>query len=393
MQQDNKTTLNNLIAAIPGVEIETTASTTKVFFKDTLLATVDYGAGVKYLITSSQAENFGDDTKKVVANLNGLFVEKGRWAGPIMGFREVERRTAPPSSAYTYIGAPFADLDDRALDYCLPKGIPVVLECVHRAASVGEKEVVLLTGPTGAGKSFLAEYYARRFNLPLFTEDMGVVRDPLDLIGHKELENDGTGMRLRFEYSHLVKALQTPNAVILLDEANRVPAHVLNSLFPLLDHRGQMHIPGAPEPVSVAPGVTFFLTMNLGSAYAGVHATDAAFLSRVTRTLEVGYLPANEEIALLERRYGVSKKDATLIVRIAEKTRIAESDPSSAIRTGLSTRDTLKCAQMVGKGGASVGTACEATFVYNYPNVGEKSARAEVLQILAAQGARGALIA
>ena len=75
---------------------------------------------------------------------------------------------------------------------------------------------LLMTGPTGSGKTVAAIRAAALLGRPFFNISMGSSQDPrATLIGNTHYDpTKGTN----FNESTFIKAIQTPNAVILLDE-------------------------------------------------------------------------------------------------------------------------------------------------------------------------------
>jgi len=88
---------------------------------------------------------------------------------------------------------------------------------------------VLLTGPTGCGKSQTAFAVAKALDRPIFYVNLGATQDPRGtLIGNTHFSKDsGT----YFNESAFVKAIQTPNTVILLDEISRAHPEAWNILM------------------------------------------------------------------------------------------------------------------------------------------------------------------
>ena len=89
---------------------------------------------------------------------------------------------------------------------------------------------ILMTGPAGCGKTLAAKSLVDSLSRPDFYFNLGATQDPrATLIGNVHFDKkDGT----YFSESLFVKAIQTENAVILLDELSR--AHPEKSLRVLL---------------------------------------------------------------------------------------------------------------------------------------------------------------
>ena len=76
----------------------------------------------------------------------------------------------------------------------------------------------MMTGPAGCGKT-MAKALVNALDRPDFYFNLGATQDPrATLIGNTQFSKDkGTF----FSESSFVKAIKTPNAVILLDELSR----------------------------------------------------------------------------------------------------------------------------------------------------------------------------
>jgi len=88
---------------------------------------------------------------------------------------------------------------------------------------------ILMTGPAGCGKTMAAKSLVNALDRPDFYFNMGGTQDPrATLIGNVHFDKaKGT----YFSESLFVKAIQTPNAVILLDELSRAHPDAWNILM------------------------------------------------------------------------------------------------------------------------------------------------------------------
>ena len=130
---------------------------------------------------------------------------------------------------------------------------------------------IMMTGPAGCGKTMAAKALVKSLDRPDFYFNLGATQDPrATLIGNTHFDSEkGTF----FSESAFVKAIKTPNAVILLDELSRAHPDAWNILMTVLDY-GQRYLrldeaEGSPI-VNVAEGVTFIATANIGAAYTSL---------------------------------------------------------------------------------------------------------------------------
>ena len=92
---------------------------------------------------------------------------------------------------------------------------------------------ILMTGPAGCGKTMAAKSLVNALDRPDFYFNLGATQDPRSsLIGNVHFDKKkGT----YFSESLFVKAISTPNAVILMDELSRAHPDAWNILMTVLD--------------------------------------------------------------------------------------------------------------------------------------------------------------
>lgn len=208
---------------------------------------------------------------------------------------------------------------------------------VYRGANM------LLTGPTGTGKSQTAIAVAKAMGRELFYINLGATQDPRGtLIGNTHFSKEAGTF---FNESAFVKALKTPNTVILLDEVSRAHPEAWNILMTVLDP-GQRYIRldeavGAPT-IKVAEGVSFIGTANLGAEYTAVRVMDRALIDRFT-IAEIPYLTEAQETSLLQKIYpDMEVSDAENLAEIAKLTRAEIQSDQPQISTMISTRSVIE---------------------------------------------------
>ena len=207
---------------------------------------------------------------------------------------------------------------------------------------------MLLTGPTGTGKSQTAIAVAKALGRELFYVNLGATQDPRGtLIGNTHFSKEaGT----YFNESAFVKAIKTPNTVILLDEVSRAHPEAWNILMTVLDP-GQRYIRldeavGSPT-IKVAEGVSFVGTANLGAEYTAVRVMDRALLDRFT-IAEIPYLTQEQETSLIEKVYpGIDNSHASNLAEIAALTRQELATEAPQISTMISTRSVIEMAGLM----------------------------------------------
>ena len=210
---------------------------------------------------------------------------------------------------------------------------------------------MMLTGPTGTGKSQTAIAVAKALGKDLFYINLGATQDPRGtLIGNTHFSKDAGTF---FNESAFVQALKTPGTVILLDEISRAHPEAWNILMTVLDP-GQRYLRldeavGAPT-VKVAEGVSFIATANLGSEYTAVRVMDRALIDRFT-IAEIPFLNPKQEVSLLKKIYPTLDNEiAENIAEIAGQTREEIQSDTSRISTMISTRAVIEMAGLLDDG-------------------------------------------
>ena len=94
--------------------------------------------------------------------------------------------------------------------------------------------IVILEGDAGVGKNFLVEVFAILTKRPLYIVPCNSKMEKEDLTFVYEFDPKRGTRRV---YSDLVKALQTPGAIVYLDEINTLPASLVKIFNPLFDYR------------------------------------------------------------------------------------------------------------------------------------------------------------
>lgn len=207
---------------------------------------------------------------------------------------------------------------------------------------------IMMTGPTGCGKTLAAQSLIKALNRPHFYFNLGATQDPrATLIGNTHFNKEkGTF----FSESAFVKAITTPNAIILLDEISRAHPEAGNILMSVLDY-GQRYLrldeaEGSPI-VNVASGVTFIATANIGNEYTSTRVMDRALSDRFV-TIEMSLLDKASEYDLLKFKFP-DADDYSLqsLADIAHTTRELVKTDANKISTIVSTRVNVEAAGLV----------------------------------------------
>ncbi len=252
-----------------------------------------------------------------------------------------------------------------------PKGLMMSeLKWKYLIRSAVRGKNIMMTGPAGCGKTMAAKAVVNSLDRPDYYFNLGATQDPRGtLIGntHFNTEN-GT----YFSESLFVKAIQTPNAVILLDELSRAHPDAWNILMTVLDY-GQRYLrldeSNTQETIKVADGVTFVATANIGNEYTSTRVMDKALMDRFT-IVEMDVLSEEDENSLLN--YMFPNVDSVLlgnVAKIASLTRSESNSETARISSGVSTRTTVELCGLLYDGFA-LEEAAEVSIYPQYDSTG-----------------------
>ena len=229
---------------------------------------------------------------------------------------------------------------------------------------------ILMTGPAGCGKTMAAKSLVNALDRPDFYFNLGATQDPRSsLIGNTHFDKaKGT----YFSESLFVKAIRTPNAVILLDELSRAHPDAWNILMTVLDS-GQRYLrldeADNSETVNVAEGVTFVATANIGNEYTSTRVMDKALMDRFI-IVEMDVLTDTEEHGLLTYMFPhVDVDSLKAVAEISHLTRMESKSDAGKISSGISTRTSVELAGLLFDG-FGLDEAAEVTVYPQYADDG-----------------------
>ena len=229
---------------------------------------------------------------------------------------------------------------------------------------------IMMTGPAGCGKTMAAKSLVNSLDRPDYYFNLGATQDPRStLIGNTHFDSKkGT----YFSESHFVKAIQTPNSVILLDELSRAHPDAWNILMTVLDY-GQRYLrldeSSGSDTIKVADGVTFVATANIGNEYTSTRVMDKALMDRFT-IVEMDVLTEQDETTLLG--YMFPSVDEVLlgnVAKIATLTRTESNSETARITSGISTRTTVELCGLL-YDGFSLEESAEVSIYPQYDSTG-----------------------
>jgi len=161
---------------------------------------------------------------------------------------------------------------------------------------------ILFVGPSRSGKTKAAQSVAKAFDRQdkFFYFNLGSTQDArAALIGNTMFKKESGTV---FHPSQFVKAIQTPGAIILLDELSRGHHDAWNILMTVLDPTQRyLRLDEAEDSaiVPVAEGVTCIATANIGNEYTATRVMDKALTLRFPVIVEMKTLTDVQELNLL----------------------------------------------------------------------------------------------
>jgi len=242
---------------------------------------------------------------------------------------------------------------------------------------------IMMTGAAGCGKTMAAKHLVTQLERPDFYFNLGSTQDPrATLIGNTQFSKEsGT----YFSESAFIKAIKTPNAIILLDELSRAHPDAWNILMTVLDQNQRYlrldEAEGSPI-VNVAEGVTFIATANIGNEYTATRVLDRAILDRFVM-IEMDLLNSEEELSLLSMMYPeVDSDDLKAVAEIAHNTREVSRSEVAKLSNMISTRASVEMAGLLYDGFTLMEAAEVAILPFFSNDGGLESERTYVKQLV-----------
>lgn len=247
---------------------------------------------------------------------------------------------------------------------------------------------VMLTGPQGCGKTELSMYFSAKFNKPIIIMNCATVRETKDWFGYR----DAKAGAIYWHKSDFVRAIETGNCVVVLDEFNRLHSTLHNSLYPLLDARRSTFVEELDSVVVVGPRTVFFATANIGFSHTGTHTMDSAVEDRFGYRLNVDFPAVSKETDIIAAKTGLDRDLARKLATFGQDIRRKSSGLGATLSRPVSTRQLIQSGILMKKfnqRGLASTKALDYTILPNYSKEGGRdSEQAQVLQLI--QGVFGA---
>ena len=274
--------------------------------------------------------------------VSGISVPKSRFEVSVQVPKVPEIVATPPhqpvaTSQPNTLGVPAKQ------PYIISESNKAFLEAVDSISATGRNTNILVTGKQGIGKSELVVQYAATRNRPLATLEIGNLAEASQIFGRMDLKDGAT----TYVPGLFTEAITTPNAVVHLQEINRPENDkALNAIFSVLDDTYRaIWIDELQKTLKVAPGVTFFASLNEGFEFIGTLPLDEALRNRFQIKLDLTPLPRAQERIVLLMKAQLTEEQVEILLDLADRLRGNTQEPIY-----LSTRDLVNIALLMQHG-------------------------------------------
>ncbi|WP_404403308.1 AAA family ATPase [Jeotgalibacillus malaysiensis] len=136
---------------------------------------------------------------------------------------------------------------------------------------------ILLKGPTGSGKTKLAESVSHTFNQPMYSINCSVDLDAEAMLGFKTIEQIDGKSTITFVEGPVIQAMKKGH-ILYIDEINMAKPETLPILNGVLDYRRTITNPFTNEVITAAEGFKVIAAINEG--YIGTVPLNEALKNR-----------------------------------------------------------------------------------------------------------------
>jgi nitric oxide reductase NorQ protein len=197
----------------------------------------------------------------------------------------------------------FSQLSDKKPSYESPD--ESILTDAIIALLIGKN--VLLKGPTGSGKTKLAETIASLFQQPMQSINCSVDLDAEALLGYKTISKEQGDAYIEFVPGPVIRSMKK-GELLYIDEINMAKPETLPILNGVLDYRRQITNFFTGEQVDAAPSFGVIAAINEG--YVGTVLLNEALKNRFV-VIDVPYIQGEGLKRVLEEQS--QKKEEHLI--------------------------------------------------------------------------------
>ncbi|MDZ5711897.1 ATP-binding protein [Jeotgalibacillus haloalkalitolerans] len=171
---------------------------------------------------------------------------------------------------------------------------------------------ILLKGPTGSGKTKLAESVSYTFNQPMYSINCSVDLDAEAMLGFKTIEQVDGKSAITFVEGPVIQAMKKGH-ILYIDEINMAKPETLPILNGVLDYRRTITNPFTNEVITAAEGFKVVAAINEG--YIGTVPLNEALKNRFI-VVDVPYIKGDTLKTVLMEQSAL--KDERIIDQFVE---------------------------------------------------------------------------
>ncbi|WP_342601011.1 MoxR family ATPase [Psychrobacillus sp. FSL H8-0483] len=180
--------------------------------------------------------------------------------------------------------------------------------------AISLKKPVLLKGPTGAGKTKLAETVSQFFSQPVQSINCSVDLDAEALLGFKTIVLKDGMNEISFVEGPVIEAMKKGH-ILYIDEINMAKSETLPILHSVLDYRRMLTNPFTGEVIHAHPDFSVIAAINEG--YIGTTPMNEALKNRFV-SFSVPYISGEHLRKLWKELFPAAPKELhTLILNLA----------------------------------------------------------------------------
>jgi midasin (ATPase involved in ribosome maturation) len=180
-----------------------------------------------------------------------------------------------------------------------------------------------------------------------------------DLTQERDLAEDGRFVPKDLQLAKWLRAAQKGVSVLQLDEVNAARARTLLALHPIMDIKGELHLPYSDEVLPVTDNAVLVMSANEGDEYQGTNDMNDAFINRYVKVY-FNYLTGKKLSKLLSDRSGLPMDATDKVVNVWEKYMSSKSATSPVVSIRALER---WCEQATLIGLRDAGIACFASLI------------------------------
>ncbi|GAA0462972.1 MoxR family ATPase [Alkalibacillus silvisoli] len=226
--------------------------------------------------------------------------------------------------------------NETAFDHLITEGgyIPYDFDLLTDAVvALSQGKNILLKGPTGSGKTKLAETLSNLFNQPMFSVNCSVDLDAESFLGFKTINYDQEGQQqIDFIPGPLVQSMENGH-FLYIDEVNMAKPETLPLINGALDYRRTLTNPLTNELIQAKEGFTVIAAINEG--YIGTTRLNEALKNRFI-VFDVSYIEGEQLKQLIENNTNLNDEQLTAqfiqlstdLIEAAEQGKISEDGAS-----------------------------------------------------------------